>query len=128
MNKIIIFFNNLIKNSYNIFEDFLRFIVENKLTSLLLVGIIGLAISGLISSIKINIIDYYLNKLFRTTNNNLINLFTSFAQFIIIIIFIYFLYNNFLKKIDYKYVVTSFNEIDWKNNLLNEIRNINSKM
>jgi hypothetical protein len=122
------FINNLIKYSSIIFNDFLKFIIENKLLSLFMVSFFALAISQLLSSLKLNIFDYYLNKIFKTTNNNLINLLTSFFQFILIILFLYFIYNNFIRPIEYKYTINKFDDISWKNNLLNEIRNINNKI
>jgi hypothetical protein len=128
MNFILTFINNLTKYSYNIFQDFLKFIVENKLSGLFIVAFFGLAISSLISSIKINIIDYYLNKLFKTHNNNLINLFTSLLQTILIIILLYFIYNNLFKPLDKKYIINKFDDIVWKNNLLTELREIRTQM
>ncbi len=128
MNSIINFINTLIKNFYNIFEDFLKFIVTNNLTSLLIITILSLAISGFTLSFKTNIIDYYLNKIFKTTNNNLINVVTSFIQSLLIILFIYLVYTHFIKKLEKKFILTKFNEIEWKNNLLNEIRDINIKL
>jgi hypothetical protein len=128
MNFILIFINNLIKYSNSIFEDFLRFIVENKLSGLFIVAFFGLAVTSLISSIKINIIDYYLNKFFKTTNNNLINLVTSVIQTILIIIILYFVYNNLFKPLDKKYMITKFDEIAWKNDLLTELKTIRNQM
>jgi large-conductance mechanosensitive channel len=122
------FINKLLKYGYNVFDDFLKFIVENKLLSFFMAAIITLAITNLISSFKVNIIDYYLNKIFKTTNNNLINLFTTFMQSGIIIIFLYFVYNNFIKKLINKYEINKFNEIEWKNSLLNEIRDIKTNI
>jgi hypothetical protein len=122
------FINNIIKYLNNVFSDFFKFMVENNLVNLFVVGIIGIALSFLIGSLKVNIFDYYLNKLFKTTNNNIINFVTSFCQFLLIIIFLYFIYNTFLKNISRTYVINKFDEIEWKNNLLNEIRNINSKI
>ncbi len=124
INIIVIFMNNLIIYCYDVFEDFLRFIVENKLLSLFMAGIIGLAVANLVTSVRLNLIDYYLNKLFKTTNNNLINLFTTFIQSVIIIIVLYFIYRNFIRHIDRKYTLAKFDEISWKNSLLNEIRDI----
>ncbi len=127
INDIIVFINNLITYCYNVFEDFIRFMVEHKLLSLFVAGIIGLVIANLVSSVRINLFDYYLNKIFKTSNNNLINLFTTFVQSIIIIIFLYFIYNNFVVYFDTKYSVDKFNkfdEITWRNNILNEIRDI----
>ena len=120
--------NNLIKNGTYIFNDFLKFMVENKLLSLFMVSFCALAISQLLSSLKINIIDYYLNKLFKTSSNNLINFFTSFSQFILIIIFLYFIYNNLIKPIEYKYIINKFDDISWKKNLLSELKDISTKL
>ncbi len=128
MSNIIIFFNNLIKYCYNVFEDFIKFIIENKLLGLFMASFIGLAATNIVSSFKVNIIDYYLNKLFKTTNNNLINLFTTILQSILIILLLYFIYNNFIKHINYKYSISTFDDISWKNNLLNEIRDIKNHM
>ena len=122
------FINNIIKYFSNVFSEFFKFMIENNLLNLLIVGIIGIALSYLINSLKINIIDYYLNKIFKTTDNNLISFATSFFQFILIILFLYFIYHTFLKRINEAYMVNKFDDIEWKNNLLNEIRNINSKM
>ena len=50
-----------VKNIWSIFgivfSDFMNFIIENRLTSLLIVAILGLAITGLITSLKTNIIE-----------------------------------------------------------------------
>jgi large-conductance mechanosensitive channel len=121
-------FNNTIKYFNNILNEFFKFIIENNLLSLLIVGIIGLAVSTLITSLKTNIIDYYLNKFFKTTNNNIIKFVTSFIQFILIILFLFFIYNVFIKKMIHKYTINKFDDVAWKNNLLNEIRDINSKL
>ena len=94
--NISVFINNLIKYGSNIFEDFIKFIIANRLLGLFMAAIIGIAITTLASSFKVNIVDYYLNKLFKTTNNNLINLFTSLTQSILIIVILYFIYNNFI--------------------------------
>ncbi len=126
--NISVFINNLIKYGSNIFEDFIKFIIANRLLGLFMAAIIGIAITTLASSFKVNIVDYYLNKLFKTTNNNLINLFTSLAQSILIIVILYFIYNNFIKPIEIKYTVSTFNEIEWKNNLLTEIIEIKNHM
>ena len=128
MNFILTFINNLIKYSSTIFEDFLKFIIENKLSGLFIVAFFGLAVSSLISSIKTNIIDYYLNKLFKTSNNNLINLFTSLIQTILIIIILYFIYNNLFKPLEKKYIINKFDDIAWKNDLLTELRTIRNQM
>jgi hypothetical protein len=128
MNFILTFINNLIKSSSIMFEEFLKFIVENKLSGLFIVAFSGLAISSLISSIKINIIDYYLNKLFKTTNNNLINVVTSLIQTILIIIILYFIYNNLFKPLDKKYIISKFDDIAWKNDLLTELKTIRNQM
>ena len=126
--NIIGFINNLIKYGSNIFEEFIKFIISNKLLGLFMAAIIGIAITTLASSFKVNVIDYYLNKLFKTTNNNLINFLTSFAQSVIIIIILYFIYNNFIKPIEYRYRVATFNDIEWKNDLLTEIKDIKNHM
>jgi hypothetical protein len=126
--NISVFINNLIKYGSNIFEDFIKFIIANRLLGLFMAAIIGIAITTLASSFKVNIVDYYLNKLFKTTNNNLINLFTSLTQSILIIVILYFIYNNFIKPIEIKYTVSTFNEIEWKNNLLTEIIEIKNHM
>ena len=118
------FINNLIQYSNNIFKDFITFIISNKLLGLFMTAIIAIAITSLASSLKTNIIDYYLNKLFKTNNNNLINLFTSFVQSILIIIFLYFIYTNFIKPIEHKYIVSNFDDIAWKKEILTEIKDI----
>lgn len=119
---------NIIKSSLDIFEDFIKFIIANKLLGLFMAAIITIAITTFASSFKVNIVDYYLNKLFKTTNNNLINLFTSFLQSVLIIIFLYFIYNNFIKPVEIKYTSNTFNDIAWKNDLLTEIRNIKASI
>ncbi len=116
-------------NLGNLFNDFINFIIENRLTSLLIVAILGLAISSLVSSFKTNIIEYYLNKLFRTTNNNLIMFITSIIQFIIIVIILYVVYKFLFAKIEkFKQTKEHFNEIEWKNNVLTELKTLNSNM
>ena len=122
----------LVKNVYNyvsdMFTQFIDFIIENNLIGLFMIGVIGIALSQLISSIKINVFDYYLNKLFKTSNNNLINIFTSFLQFLIIIMILYFIYKNLIKPLNEKFQSNKFNEIGWKNDLLIELKSINNKM
>ena len=56
--NISIFINNIIKHFNNVFSDFFKFIVENNLVNLFIVGIIGIALSFLINSIKL-IFDIY---------------------------------------------------------------------
>jgi large-conductance mechanosensitive channel len=122
----------LVKNVYNyvsdMFTQFIDFIIENNLIGLFMIGVIGIALSQLISSIKINVFDYYLNKLFKTSNNNLINIFTSFLQFLIIIMILYFIYKNLIKPLNEKFQSNKFNEIGWKNDLLIELKSINNKI
>ena len=105
------FFGTLFSYVTNIFNSFVKFMIDNNLVNLFMAAIIGLALSNLIGSIKVNLLDYYINKLFKTTNNNLINLATSFLQFILIVLILYFLYNHFLKKISERFHSASFNEI-----------------
>jgi large-conductance mechanosensitive channel len=126
MLKIII---NIWKSLGDIFNDFINFIIENRLTSLLIVAILGLAISSLVSSLKTNIIEYYLNKLFKTSNNNLIMFVTSIIQFIIIIIILYIIYKFLFARIEkFKQSKESFNDISWKNNVLSELKTLNSNL
>jgi len=123
------FISSLINYTITIFDSFVKFMIDNNLVSLFMAAIIGLALSNLISSLKTNIIDYYLNKLFKTSNNNLINFGTSILQFLLIVMLLYFLYNHFLKKIHERYVVGhNFNDRLWKENILLELKNINTKM
>ncbi len=115
------------------FSDFINFIIDNKLTSLLVFAILGLAISGLVDSLKINIIEYYLNKLFKTSNNNLIMFFTAFIQFLIIIFILYLIYRLILKKIKINkrnepFEIDKFDEISWKKEVLTEIKTLNKNM
>jgi large-conductance mechanosensitive channel len=119
------------------FNEFTNFIIDNKLTSLFIVAILGLAISGLINSLKTNIIEYYLNKLFKTSNNNLIMFFTSFIQFLIIILILYVIYRLILKKIKINenmkaneqfFGAEKFNEISWKKDILTEIKTLNNNI
>ncbi len=120
------FIENIWKYIGLLFNDFINFIIENRLTSLLIVAILGLAISNLISSLKTNIIEYYLNKLFKTSNNNLIMFSTSILQFIIIIIILYIIYKFIFKQIEqFNYQKMKFNEIEWKNNILTELKTLN---
>ncbi len=122
------FLKNIADYSSEIFTNFINFIIQNNLLSLFIVGVIGIALSQLISSIKTNIFDYYLNKIFKTSNNNLINLITSFLQFLIIIIFLFFIFKNIIKPINDRFQQYKFDEIGWKNNLLNEIKDIKSQL
>lgn len=108
-----------------VFSDFMNFIIENRLSSLLIVAILGLAITGLITSLKTNIIEFYLNKIFKTSNNNLIMFLLAFVQFLIIILLIFFIYKYVLGRIVKPFNKTPFNEIEWKNNMLLELKKIN---
>ena len=121
-------FSNFLTYISDMFTHFVDFIIENNLLGLFMIGIIGIALTQLISSLKLNIFDYYLNKLFKTSNNNLINIFTSFLQFLVIIIFMYIIYRSFIKPISERFRAPRFDEIQWKNNLLIELRSINNKM
>jgi hypothetical protein len=122
------FITNFFAYISDMFTNFVDFIVENNLLGLFMIGIIGIALTQLITSLKINIFDYYLNKLFKTSNNNLINIFSSFLQFFVIIIFMYFMYKSFIKPISERFRAPKFDEIEWKNNLLIELKSINNKM
>jgi large-conductance mechanosensitive channel len=124
-----------IKNIWNFlgknFNDFIIFIIDNKLTSLLVVAILGLAITIIVSSFQTNIVEYYLNKLFKTTNNNLIMFLISFVQFLIIILIIYLINKFMIKKIHEHYKVEEnikFDEISWKKEVLTEIQTLNKNI
>ncbi len=123
------FIENIWKHLGLLFNDFINFIIENRLTSLLIVAILGLAISNLVSSLKTNILEYYLNRLFKTTNNNLIMFITSIIQFIIIVIILYIIYKFLFARIEkFKQTKETFNDISWKNNVLTELKTLNSNM
>jgi hypothetical protein len=113
---------------YNGIEQFIQFTVDNGVFSLIIAAIIGIAISNLVSSIKKNIIDYYLNKFFNTNDNNLISLFTSILQFILILYFLYILYEVFIKHIILKYQKNVNTELQWRNQILNELKELNNKI
>jgi large-conductance mechanosensitive channel len=118
------------KDLVMIFNDFMNFIIENRLTSLLIIALMGIAISGLVTSLKTNIIEYYLNKLFKTSNNNFVMLFTALIQFIIIIVIIFFIYRYILKKIAEPFIQNKvqFDDISWKKNVLTELKTLNSNL
>ncbi len=113
-----------------IFNDFMNFIIDNKLTSLLIVAFLGLGISSLINSFKTNVLEYYLNKFFKTSNNNLINFATSFLQFFIIIIFLYFIYRHILKKITERFTKQGpiVDNTKWQKDVLIELKKISEQM
>ena len=124
-------FNRFIwKDLGMIFSDFMNFIIENRLTSLLIIALMGIAISGLVTSLKTNIIEYYLNKFFKTSNNNFVMLFTALIQFIIIIVIIFFIYRYILKKIAEPFIQnkTQFDDISWKTDVLKELKTLNSNL
>lgn len=123
-----LFITNIISSVSDITKQFIDFIIENNLFSLFMVGIIGIAISQLLTAIKTNLLEYYLNKLFKTSDNNLINIFTSFLQFLIIIIFIYFIYKYLIKPVSNKYNASKFNDVAWKKDLLAELKLIRNQM
>ncbi len=115
----------------DIFNEFINFIIENRLTSLLIVAILGIGITGLVTSLKTNIIEYYLNKFFKTSNNNLIMFFTAFIQFLIIVIVLFFIYKFILKRIaaaQFSNKATYVDDITWKKDMLLELKSINSNM
>uniref|UniRef100_A0A6C0HV49 Uncharacterized protein n=1 Tax=viral metagenome TaxID=1070528 RepID=A0A6C0HV49_9ZZZZ len=113
-----------------IFNDFMNFIIENRLTSLLIIALMGIAISGLVTSLKTNIIEYYLNRFFKTSNNNFVMLFTALIQFIIIIVIIFFIYRYILKKIAEPFIQNKvqFDDISWKKNVLTELHTLNTNL
>ena len=77
----------IIKNiPTEVWDDFKNFIIDNNLTSLLMIALFGIGITYLLNSLKTNIIEYYFNKLFKTSNNNLITFLTSLIQFLIIVL------------------------------------------
>ena len=113
-----------------IFNDFMNFIIENRLTNLLIIALMGIAISGLVTSLKTNIIEYYLNRFFKTSNNNFVMLFTALIQFIIIIVIIFFIYRYILKKIAESFIhpTVQYDDISWKKNVLKELQTLNSNL
>ncbi len=117
---------DIIKYIRNAFEEFIKFTVDNGVFTLIIAAIVSIAISNLVSSIKTNIIDYYLNKIFRTTNNNLIALFTSILQFILILYGLYVFYNLFFKHIILRYQRNQGSDMQWKNAVLTELRELNT--
>jgi large-conductance mechanosensitive channel len=124
-------FNRFIwKDLGMIFSDFMNFIIENRLTSLLIIALMGIAISGLVTSLKTNIIEYYLNKFFKTSNNNFVMLFTAIIQFIIIIVIIFFIYRYILKKIyePFSKNKVPFDDISWKKDVLTELHTLNTNL
>ena len=124
-------FNRFIwKDLGMIFSDFMNFIIENRLTSLLIIALMGIAISGLVTSLKTNIIEYYLNKFFKTSNNNFVMLFTALIQFIIIIVIIFFIYRYILKKIAEPFIQKKvpFDDISWKKDVLTELHTLNTNL
>ncbi len=136
MSYIVVNIKNNIGNLFNrfiwkdlgiIFTDFMNFIIENRLTSLLIIALMGLAITGLVNSLKTNIIEYYLNKFFKTSNNNLIMLFTALIQFIIIIVIVFFIYRYILKKIAEPFIQNKmqFDDVAWKKDILTELKTLN---
>ena len=118
------------KDLVMIFNDFMNFIIENRLTSLLIIALMGIAISGLVTSLKTNIIEYYLNKFFKTSNNNFVMLFTALIQFIIIIVIIFFIYRYILKKIAEPFIQKKvpFDDISWKKDVLTELHTLNTNL
>ncbi len=121
-----------VKNIWSIFgivfNDFMNFIIENRLTSLLIVAILGLAITGLITSLKTNIIEYYLNKIFKTKDNNLIMFLIAFVQFLIIILLIFIIYKYVIQKFIKPFNKKGFDEEGWKNNMLLELKSLNQNI
>jgi large-conductance mechanosensitive channel len=120
---------NMWKNLSHLFNDFINFIIENRLTSLLLVAILGLAITSIVASLKTDIIEYYLNKLFKTSDNNLIMFLIAFVQFIITLALLYLIYKFLFSRIEkFKASKESFDDVSWKTNLLLELKTLNSNL
>ena len=119
----------IIKNiPTEVWDDFKNFIIDNNLTSLLMIALFGIGITYLLNSLKTNIIEYYFNKLFKTSNNNLITFFTSLIQFLIIVLILYLVYRFAFRKMIKKKTETLNTDLEWKNSVLKQLTEINSKM
>jgi large-conductance mechanosensitive channel len=119
----------IIKNiPTEVWDDFKNFIIDNNLTSLLMIALFGIGITYLLNSLKTNIIEYYFNKLFKTSNNNLITFLTSLIQFIIIILILYLIYRIAFRKMIKNKTETLNTDLEWKNSVLKQLTEINSKM
>jgi large-conductance mechanosensitive channel len=111
-----------------VFNNLAKFMVQNNVFSFFAGTVIGFASSNVIKSFKTNMVDFYLFKLFKLPDNNIIIFITSIFEFIFIIYILYIVYKNVFKTLIDKYQQKNELEQQWKDDLLLNIKNINNKL
>ena len=115
-------------NKIGILDNLGEFTVQNNIFSFFMGTIIGFTTSNLIKSFKTNILDYYLFKLFKVPDSNLIVFATSIFEFILILYLLYIIYINIFKTLVDKYQKKQDEQNQWRKDLLENIKQINSKL
>lgn len=112
----------------NVLDNLGEFTVQNNIFSFLIGTVIGFTSSNLIKSFKTNILDFYLLKLFKLPESNLIVFATSIFEFLLILYVLYIVYIHIFKTLVDKYKKQQEDESVWRNELLNNIKQLNAKM
>ena len=105
-----------------------EFTVQNNVFSFFFGAVIGFSSSNLIKSFKTNILDYYLFKLFKVPDSNIIIFITSIFEFILMLYLLYLLYISIFKVLIDKYQKQQGDQVQWRKDLLDNIKQINAKL
>ncbi len=119
----------------NFFNDFANFAVENNVFSFFMGTVIGFASGNVIRSFKTNIVDFYLLKLFKLPESNIITFLTTLIEYFLIIYALFILYNVVFKPVidkqreqQRKTTLRQEETIKWEQELLDTLNRINEKL
>lgn len=115
-------------NKLGILDNLGQFTVQNNVFSFFMGTVIGFASSNFIKSFKTNIIDFYLFKLFKVPDSNIISFITSILEFILIIYVLYVVYVNIFKTIIDKYQKQQEDQTQWRKDVLDNLKELNNKL
>lgn len=110
---------------YNL-DNLGQFIIDNNILSLIIATTIGFAISNVMKSFKINIIDYHVINFFHLgrSSSNIIIFMTTVLEFLFILLIIYNIYKLFFIKIIDKYQNDKINTSIIQENISNSLKQI----
>ena len=112
----------------NVLDNLGEFTVQNNVFSFFIGTVIGFTSANLITSFKKNILDFYLLKLFKLPESNLIVFGTSIFEFLLILFILYLVYINIFKSLIQKYQKQQEDESEWRKELLDNIKQLNAKI
>jgi large-conductance mechanosensitive channel len=115
-------------NKLGVLDSLGQFTVQNNIFSFFMGTVIGFTSSNLIKSFKVNMLDYYLFKLFKVPNSNIIIFITSIFEFLLILYLLYLVYIYLFKSIIEKYTKQQEDQVSWRKDLLDNIKEINAKL